>query len=312
MTISKPSIHIYGTGALATLFAARLSAAGYPVTMLGTWAEALAALKARGARIQWPDGREEAHPVAVAASPEEAIPARYAIVLVKSWQTPRVARWLKQTLTADGLALTLQNGLGNDDTLTEALGSERVAAGVTIVGATVTAPGVVRLSGNPIVSLGEHPRLPPLQRALEAAGFMVEARADVRGVIWGKLAINAGLNPLTALLGVPNGGLLEDPAARMFMRRAAKEVAAVATAQGIALPYDDATAAVEDVARRTAPNLSSMLQDLRRGAPTEIDAICGAVARIGAQTGTPAPLNHALTEMVKARVAAMRRGEAAD
>ena len=303
-TKSTPSpLLIFGTGALGTLFAARLSAAGYAVTVLGTWTEALEALAAGGARIRWPDGREEAHPVAVAASPEEVAPARYAIVLVKSWQTPRVARWLQQTLAADGLALTLQNGLGNDEVLAEALGHERVAAGVTIVGATVVAPGVVRVSGNPIVTLGEHPRLAPLQQALAAAGFEVEARADVRGVIWGKLAINAGLNPLTALLGVPNGGLLEDPAARLFMRRAAQEVAAVAAAQGITLPYDDAAAAVEDIARRTAPNLSSMLQDLRRGAPTEIDAICGAVARRGREVGAPAPLNEALWAMIRERVA---------
>ncbi len=300
--LSPSPILIVGTGALATLFAGRLSAAGHAVTMLGTWAAALEALEARGARIQWPDGREEAHPVAVAAAPEAAGPTRYAIVLVKAWQTRRAARWLAEILTADGLALTLQNGLGNDEVLAAALGSERVAAGVTVVGATVTAPGVVRLSGNPIVTLGAHPRLAPLQQALTAAGFQVESRADVRGVIWGKLAINAGLNPLTALLGVPNGGLLEDPAARLFMRRAAEEVAAVAAAQGITLPYDDAAAAVEDVARRTAPNLSSMLQDLRRGAPTEIDAICGAVAQRGRAIGTPAPLNEALWAMVRERV----------
>ncbi len=303
MTSSPSSLLILGTGALATLFAARLSAAGYAVTILGTWAEALDAFAAHGARIQWPDGREEAHPVSVARSPQEAMPARYAIVLNKAWQTERTARWLAEILPADGLALTLQNGLGNDEILIQALGRERVAAGITIVGATVVAPGVVRPSGMPRVSLGEHPRLEPLRLALAAAGFDVEVAADVQGVIWGKLAINAGLNPLTALLGVPNGGLLEDPAARLFMHRAAEEVAAVAAAQGITLPYDDAAAAVEDVARRTAPNLSSMLQDLRRGAPTEIDAICGAVARIGAQIGTPAPLNEALWAMVRERVA---------
>jgi len=299
---SQSSFLILGTGALGTLFAERLSAAGYAVTMLGTWPAALEALRTRGARVRWPDGSVTAARVRVASSPADVPPARAAIVLVKSWQTPRAARWLAECLAADGVALTLQNGLGNDAVLAEALGRERVAVGVTTTGANLSTPGEARFGGEGVISLAEHPRIAPIRAALQKAGFTVETAADVRGLIWGKLAVNAAINPLTALLGVPNGALLEDPAARLFMRRAAEEVAAVAAAQGISLPYPDPAAAAEDVARRTAANFSSMLQDLRRGAPTEIDAICGAVARIGAQIGIPAPLNQALAEMVKARV----------
>jgi len=299
---SSSTFLILGTGALGTLFAERLSTAGYAVTMLGTWPDALAALRAHGARVHWPDGSVTAGRVRVASSPAEVPPAQAAIVLVKAWQTPRAARWLAECLTADGVALTLQNGLGNDAILAEALGRERVAVGTTTTGASLHAPGEVRFGGEGVISLARHPRITPIHTALQKAGFTVETVDDVRGLIWGKLAVNAAINPLTALLGVPNGALLEDPAARLFMRRAAEEVAAVAAAQGISLPYPDPAAAAEDVARRTAANLSSMLQDLRRGAPTEIDAICGAVARIGAQIGVPAPLNQALAEMVKARV----------
>ncbi len=301
---SSPSLPllIVGTGALGTLFAARLAAAGYNVTVWGTWADALEALRTHGARVRWPDGSVTVARVRVASSPAEAPRASAAIVLVKAWQTQRAARWLAECLAPDGVALTLQNGLGNDALLAAALGRARVAVGVTTTGASLHAPGEARFGGEGVISLAEHHRLAPLRAALQHAGFAVETVGDVDGLVWGKLAINAAINPLTALLGVPNGALLEDPAAHLFMRRAAEEVAAVAAAQGIALPYRDAAAAAEDVARRTAANLSSMLQDLRRGAPTEIDAICGAVARIGAQIGTPAPLNHALAEMVKARV----------
>ncbi len=296
---------IVGTGALGTLFASRLSAAGYSVTLLGTWHAALQALREHGARVQWPHGQIESHAVQTASSPAEAPPAQAAIVLVKSWQTPRAARWLRECLTPDGVALTLQNGLGNDRILAEALGPERVAVGTTTTGAHLIAAGLVRFGGEGVITLARHPRGAALAAALQDAGFQVETVDDVRGVVWGKLAINAAINPLTALLEVPNGALLEDPAARLFMHRAAAEVAAVAAAQGITLPYADPAAAAETVARRTAPNLSSMLQDLRRGAPTEIEAICGAVAHIGARLGTPAPLNQALTEMVKAKVAQM-------
>ncbi len=302
MPSPSSSFLILGTGALGTLFAERLSAAGHEITIMGTWPNALATLRDHGARVHWPDGSITASRVQVASSPTEIAPAQAAIVLVKAWQTPRAARWLAKCLTADGIALTLQNGLGNDTILIKALGRERVAVGITTTGASLNAPGEVRFGGEGVISLARHPRIAPIHNALQKAGFNVEIVDDVQGLIWGKLAINAAINPLTALLGVPNGALLENPAARLFMRRAAEEVAAVAAAQGITLPYPDPAAAAEDVAHRTAANFSSMLQDLRRGAPTEIDAICGAVARVGAQIGTPAPLNQALTDMIKARV----------
>jgi 2-dehydropantoate 2-reductase len=80
----------------------------------------------------------------------------------------------------------------------------------------------------------------------------------------------------------------------------AREAAAVAVAQGLHLPYPDPVMAVETIARRTAANRSSMLQDVQRGAPTEIDAICGAIVSAGEQTGVPTPVNRTLWQLVKA------------
>jgi 2-dehydropantoate 2-reductase len=84
------------------------------------------------------------------------------------------------------------------------------------------------------------------------------------------------------------------------MAATAKEAAAVATAMGVQLPYPDPVAVAETVARRTAANRSSMLQDVRRGAPTEIDAICGAVVQAGEACGVPTPVNRTLWQLVKA------------
>ena len=85
------------------------------------------------------------------------------------------------------------------------------------------------------------------------------------------------------------------------MGELALEAAAVAKAQNIALGFDDPVAAAEEVARRTSHNISSMLQDLRRGAPTEIEAICGAITRRGKQFSTPTPLNNMCWKLVSAR-----------
>jgi 2-dehydropantoate 2-reductase len=124
----------------------------------------------------------------------------------------------------------------------------------------------------------------------------------MNSLIWGKLVVNAAINPLTALLGVPNGKLLHLHAARILMTNTAHEVAAVAAAMGMHLPFEDPVAQVEEVARKTATNRSSMLQDIQRDAPTEIDAICGAIIKTGIELGVPTPVNDTLYHLVKALV----------
>ena len=297
---SSSTLLITGTGALASLFGARLAAAGVEVTMLGSWPEGLAALRAHGVRLVEADGAQRAWPVRIAADPAECRGVRCALVLVKAWQTERAAQQLAACLPAVGLALTLQNGWGNREALEQALGPDRVALGTTTLGATLLAPGVVRAGGQGPVTLGSHPRVQPLANLLRAAGFDVRLANDVAGLAWGKLVINAAINPLTALLRAPNGQLLERPEARALMGLAASEAAAAGLAQGLHLPFDDPVAAAEDVARRTAVNHSSMYQDVQRGRPTEIDAICGAVVQAGERVGVATPVNRTLWLLVRA------------
>ena len=292
-------ILILGTGALACLFAARYSAAGAPVTLLGTWPEGLEAIRQQGVRLVDANGREQAYPVQAVDNPRACAGARQALVLVKSWQTGRAARQLAVCLAEDGLALTLQNGLGNRQALEQALGASRVALGVTTVGANLLGPGRVRPAGEGTITLGEHAGIRPVVEGLRIAGFTVELTSDPTGLLWGKLVINAAINPITALLGIANGELLERPQARWLAAATALEAAEVARAQGIHLPYPDPEAAVEGVAGRTAANRSSMLQDVQREAPTEIDAICGAIVMAGEQWGVPTPVNRTLWMLVK-------------
>ncbi|MGE5252299.1 MAG: ketopantoate reductase family protein [Bacteroidota bacterium] len=294
------AILIAGTGALATLFAARLSAAGHSVCMLGSWQNGLRSLRSRGARLVDREGREQAFPVSVTDDPAEIRAAGLALVLVKSWQTERAAEQLARCLTPGGLAVTLQNGIGNREQLVEALGAERVALGTTTTGATLLGPGLVRAGGEGTISIEGHPALGPLHRALRSAGFRVRVIDDAGSLIWGKLVINAAINPLTALLHVTNGELLKRPAARGLMAELAQETAAIAAAERVHLPFEDPVAAAEEVARDTAGNHSSMFQDVRRGARTEIDAICGAVTARGQRYGIPTPVNSACWRLVRA------------
>ncbi|MBT4004251.1 MAG: 2-dehydropantoate 2-reductase, partial [Chloroflexi bacterium] len=140
-------ILIVGTGALASLFAAKISATGIPVTMLGNWKEGLAALRLYGVTLVQPDGKQKAYPIRVVDDSSDCVGMKYALVLVKSWQTARAAKQLKKCLSDDGIAVTLQNGLGNREILESILGEERVALGVTTTGATLLSSGRVRPGG---------------------------------------------------------------------------------------------------------------------------------------------------------------------
>lgn len=298
--IAGDGILVVGTGAMATLFAARLGRAGHAVTMLGSWPEALAALRADGARLVEDDGREQRFRITVCGDPRDCRGAKYALVLVKSWQTEQAARILAECLAEDGLALTLQNGLGNREILAASLGPQRVALGSTTTGATLLGPGLAKSGGEGVVSIEAHPRISPLQAALRRAGFQIEIVPDARVLIWSKLVVNSAINPLTAILRIPNGQLLERPAARQLLRALAEETAAVAHAEQVSLATSDPVDMVEAVALRTATNHSSMFQDVQRGAPTEIDAICGAVTLTGRHHRVPTPMNQACWHLVQA------------
>ncbi|MDR0841953.1 MAG: 2-dehydropantoate 2-reductase [Acidobacteriota bacterium] len=289
-------VSFFGTGAMASLFAARFALSGVAeVTLIGTWPEAVDAMRRKGIRIEDASGIRS---VAVrAAFPADLVPpADLAVVLVKSWQTPRLAGCLWGKLKPGGVAITLQNGLGN----VEALGG-RVWPGVTSEGATLLGPGVVAHRGAGVTHIAAPEAVREAMAGLfRRAGFETYAcpPAKVESLIWGKLAVNCGINALTALCGVPNGELLNRRAAVVLMENATLECAAVARARGIVLPFADPAAEVRDVARRTAGNRSSMLQDVSRGAPTECDAINGAVVREGRRLGVPTPVNEALWRMM--------------
>jgi 2-dehydropantoate 2-reductase len=289
---------VIGSGAMAGALAGRLArSARSAVTLAGTWTAALDAIAGRGLRIEEPDGSYTVRPAVrrLGVPVAEAERADVAVVAVKSTQTRDVAPALAGLVSPDGLVVTLQNGLGNREVLSGALGSHRVALGVATLGATLVGPGEVRFFPGRL-ELGAEP---PVREAVvrlaalfEDAGLATEVCADIRPAQWRKLAANCAINPLTAVHRCLNGELLDDPARRRQLEQAAREVGTVADALG--LPLGDAAAHAAEVAHRTAANRSSMLQDVERGRPTEIDALCGAVVAEGERAGVPTPLNHAL------------------
>lgn len=296
---------VVGTGAMATLFAARIARSRGPgaVSMAGTWPEALAAIRERGLRVEDETGHWT---VPMSGAPlDQSLPsADVVLILVKSYQTAAVAAPAARASAPAGIVVTLQNGLGHGEIL-EAAAPGRVVLGVAIVGAALLAPAYVR-AGPGHVILDQKPGLTQAIESLVAllgsSGFSAETTPAIEVALWRKLVANCAVNALSALHGVENGRLIEDAEARRSLEEAAREVGRVARARGLELGADPASLALEVVVR-TAANRSSMLQDIDRGRPTEIEALNGAVVREGLRLGVPTPINEGLVRAIRERTA---------
>lgn len=226
-----------------------------------------------------------------------------AVVCTKTLGTAWAADVAVRILATDGVVATVQNGLGNVETLGQRIDRGRVALGVIYVGAelsggelTATGPGRVEL-GRPR-DPGAAAQLDRLAKAMAEGGITVSVVDDPLPSVWRKLVVNAAMNPTTALFGLRNPELLDHPAGRPIADELARETARVATAAGVPIDAEGAPAMWHSVA--TFVNRSSMLQDVEAARPTEIDAINGAVAREGRRLGVEAPVNEAITLLVEA------------
>lgn len=293
---------------MGCLFAAHLAPVA-EVTMFGHWARQMAALR-QGLTLQSAGAVRRHVPVRATDDTRLIAPCDIALVLVKSYQTAHAAHDVNSVLKPQGLAITLQNGIGNDLQLASIVGRNRVLSGTTTEGATLVRPGVVRHAGRgstklPHTTGPQTPLLDQFVALLRQVGFSVILTSDVKTDIWQKVAINAAINPLTALVGAPNGFLLANEAAKRIALGAAREAAIVAQAQGCEIDPGATEQRAMDVARTTKQNLSSMLQDLNNQRPTELEAITGAVIRLGKEENVPTPYNDALYALLTRKI----RGE---
>jgi 2-dehydropantoate 2-reductase len=296
-------IAILGTGALGCVFAAKLACCA-EVWVLGTWAAAVDAIRRDGIRIHDRDGSMWHARVQATSDPADVPVCDAVLLLVKSYQTERAAAWAAQVFGPDGLAVTFQNGLDNGPKLEVAVGSGRAAIGVNYTGATLIRPGETRHTAQLTNLIGTRPDLAAkvavLVDIMTLAGLDTRATSAIEGEVWGKAIVNAAINPLTALWRVPNGELLATDERRALLRALVDEAAAVARACGIALPMADPWAHTEKICRASAPNHSSMLQDVERGRPTEIDSINGIITAEGQRLGVPTPFNEMVWRLIRA------------
>lgn len=296
-------IAIVGPGAMGCLFAGMLSRGGHEVWLLDRQPERARLVSRRGLWISGVTGEFNA-PVRATVSPTDVGAAGLVLITVKSYDTEEAALAAEPMVGQETAVLTLQNGLGNIEVLARHFGPERVIGGVTSQGATLIAPGQVRHAGQGTTVIGElngalTERLRDIAAEFSGSGLHVELTTNLDSVLWGKLAVNAGINAIATLAQLRNGGLLESRHLRQLLRSAVKEVADVAHAKGIELPEPDMEAYAEEICQRTADNVNSMLQDVHRQRRTEVEAINGAVVEAGGTAGIPTPTNWVLTSLIR-------------
>ncbi len=299
--MSQPvEVLVIGPGAMGCLHAALLSEAGVSVGLLDHRHDRARRIHERGITVER-GGESRTVPLPCSADAADFRPADTAVLLVKAYDTAEAIAHALPALHDGSSVLTLQNGLGNYERISELVPPARVLAGTTTTGATLVDEGHVREAGRGFMQIGSPVGNPARVRRvvglLSRAGFDCEATSAVDETLWAKAIVNAAVNPLTALTGLPNGQLIEIPKLRRVLDEVVGEAAAVARASGVFVS-ENIVRLVEGVCRQTAKNRSSMLQDVSAGRRTEIEYINGEIARRGEKCGVDAPLCRMLTALV--------------
>lgn len=225
-------------------------------------------------------------------------------VCVKAHQTLQAAEDHHSLIGPRTLVVSLQNGIGNIETLAECWPQACHCAATTTLGAYLDESGQVHHVGEGDTFLGalhktDEARAAEWVTRLSSELLPVVLEPDITRLLFVKLAVNCVINPLTALLDQPNGLVARDADLSRLAGEIVEELVTVAAAGGVELCARELLARALEVSRRTARNRSSMLNDVRRGLRTEIEAINGAVVRLGAAAGIPTPVNLTLTCLIR-------------
>ena len=305
-------IAIIGSGAMGSLYGGILAENGHEVYFIDVFKEHVDAINSKGLCIV-KDGEERyiKNVKAVVESSSIGI-VDLAIVFVKSTITDIAVEGNKSILGKDTIVLTLQNGLGNIEKINKAVDISQIVVGTSANGASFMEPGKIKHSGHGGTVLGEisgekTERIKEIHRIMDLKELgNAKISENVMSLIWEKLIVNCGINPLTALTNLRNGELLENKESEEILENIVDEAIIVARKSNIKLSFDNANYCKE-VCRATSGNTSSMLSDVLNNRKTEIMNINGAIVRIGEELGIDTPYNKTFTNLILLKEKAYRK-----
>jgi 2-dehydropantoate 2-reductase len=299
-------IAILGTGAMGSVYAGLLGAAGLDVWAVDSWADHIAAIKRDGLRVSGASGERT---VRLSATTDARGVGRADLVIIatKAADVEPAARAAREILAPEGTILTIQNGLGSADRVAEIVGPEKVLIGVVGgFGASIVAPGHAHHNGWEFVRLGEYAggetaRLAKIGDVWKQGGFRVLLFPDIHRMIWEKFICNVAFSGTCTVTGLTIGQVMADPDASRVSADCATEAYQVARAKRIAVEIEDPVAYTRAFGEKIPNARPSMLLDHLARRRSEIDVLNGAVPRLAAELGLKAPVNLTVASIVRAK-----------
>lgn len=296
-------IAILGGGALGLMWSARLLQAGMKPIIIVRTAEQKQLLLSQGLIYTEGGSSLVLHPIVYSIDEFEGQLPQWTLMTVKQTQIDSLLPFIRQKLPRSGTLICLQNGMGQHEKLTQALSIEQILLASTSDGALRHAGNHVERTGYGRTYIGQvgaeqqSNEVKEFITWIERSGFDLHWDSQILARLWRKCIINCTINPLTALLEIQNGQLLQSSHALRMMRYIYDEACLVAKSQSFQF-FEDLWQEIEAVCRNTSRNRSSMLQDLLAKRATEIDTINGYIVRAGEQSRIPTPYNHMMVQLI--------------
>jgi len=303
-------IAIVGTGAMGSVYAALFAAAGHEVWAIDRWKDHVEAMRSRGLRVEGASGDRTVR-LNATTDARDAGPCDLVVLATKAMHVAAAAASLTPLLKNETPVLSIQNGLGGPETAASVLGKDRVMVGVVGgFGASMRAPGHAHHNGMELVRLGEYggmsgggitARLKQVEEVWASAGFRVKVFDDIDQLVWEKLICNCSVSGPCAVSNLTVGEVMADPDMAKISADCATEAFNVARKKGVRLGFDDPVVYTREFASKIPGARPSVLLDLMAGRTSEIDVINGSIPRVGRSIGVAAPVNEAITGLVRAK-----------
>jgi 2-dehydropantoate 2-reductase len=296
-------ILIMGAGGVGAYYGAKLQQAGEDVTLCAR-GDNLRALREQGLDVKSFLGDFHVK-VKATGDPKEFAPYDLILFAVKSYDTEPAAKQILGCLAPDGILMTIQNGVENEDVLCRLFPRESVMGGNSRIGADLVAPGKLNHTALGVIEFGEMngtitPRAERLKDLFERAGIHGELSSDLKTIRWYKLMGNNSTNSVSALTHTTLGQMLDDPDGYNLVRTLMLETLAVGRAEGAKVADERADLQLQQIKHINAYALkTSTLQDLEKGKPLEYEAISGAVVRAARRHNMKVPATEAVYTLLK-------------
>jgi 2-dehydropantoate 2-reductase len=299
-------IAIVGCGAMGCVYAGLLASAGHEVWAVDAWRDHVDAIRTNGLRLEGISGDRTVR-IQATTNAADVGTSDLVIIATKIMHVEPAATAARLLIGPETVVLSIQNGLGGPDISARILGRERVLVGVVGgFGASMKGPGHAHHNGMELVRLGEFagpvtPRLEAIAEVWRSGGFKVKCFDDIDQLVWEKLICNTTYSGPCSIMDRTIGEVMNDPDAWAVAATCAKEAFAVGKAKGVKLDIADAESYVRDFGSKIPDARPSVLLDHRAGRISEIDAINGAIVRVGLELGVPTPANTTITALVRAK-----------